>query len=316
MIAPPGIPNITSTPSASRERRIASPPVIFTARLPGRTPCRVARCGAAQHGVDELARRRGDARAGHLRGPPRRAQRSGEALLERLPGRGPAETLGEEEGRREQHGARVDDPVPGEVARRALRRAEEAGAGRREVTRRDEPAAAAELGASATASPSTPSAASTPVEPAARRRSASVSVTCSTSTPGCLSAWRSTPRPGVRDADRGEPAEAVALPRRTRGRGSSPRRVVQRREHRRLAGVVEDARDARREVEPPREGRRAPAPRRLPRPRRRSRSPGVSRPEACGPTGSGPRCRTAGAAPRPRSRARAPGDRAPGSRRR
>src|SRR6478735_8448582 len=29
MIAPPGIPNITSTPSASRERRIASAPFIF-----------------------------------------------------------------------------------------------------------------------------------------------------------------------------------------------------------------------------------------------------------------------------------------------
>ena len=29
MIAPPGIPNITSTPSASSERRIASAPFIF-----------------------------------------------------------------------------------------------------------------------------------------------------------------------------------------------------------------------------------------------------------------------------------------------
>ena len=131
----------------------------------------------------------------------------------------------------------------------ALRRAEEAGAGRRELTRRHQPAAAAELRLGDRVAEH-----SLCGEHARRARREAAQRLGERHVldhdPWMLvGVALDAPRPGVRDADRGEPAEAVARRGERAVEGPVRGEIVQRREHRRLAGVVEDARDARREVE-------------------------------------------------------------------
>ncbi len=94
----------------------------------------------AEHGVDELPSRRRDAGPGDVGRPAGRAERGGQALLERLAGGGAAEPFGEEQRRREQHRARVGHAVPREIALRPLVPGRRGWARRREIAGRDEPA--------------------------------------------------------------------------------------------------------------------------------------------------------------------------------
>ena len=139
MIAPPGIPNITSTPSAAEQRRIASPPVIFIATPSANS---VSRRALGRRPSARRRRTRGSSpRRPGLR--PRSAAagrgREGEAVLERLGSCDAAEALREQERRREQHRARVRDALPRQVARRRLGQGEEPGPGRRELAGGNEP---------------------------------------------------------------------------------------------------------------------------------------------------------------------------------
>ena len=117
----PGSPKTTSTPSASSERRIASAPFIFMRPRP--------RTRSAGRAAARPARGR--------RSAPSRGRVSGSGVrataAESVSAAAPlAQALAEHQRGGEQHRARIGDALAGDLGRRAVRRAEDAGPARAE----------------------------------------------------------------------------------------------------------------------------------------------------------------------------------------